>query len=127
MGIDSLAVEGVNGRQRTNDLIATDRGAALRVARSIRHPWYRCQALAALAGAEPGARKRDELLDESLSAAYEQSEPNRIVVVATWPLAHLVRVDPAKARSVVSACSRSFLVSRMDCASSMGWLTFSLR
>jgi hypothetical protein len=98
----SLSLEGVDGRQRTDDLIATDRTAALRVARGIRHPWYRCQALAAVAGAEPGARKRDELLDESLSAAYEQSEPNRIVSAATWPLAHLVRVDPGKARSVVA-------------------------
>jgi hypothetical protein len=37
------------------------------------------------------------LIRESLSAALEQSEPNRIVSVASWPLRQLVKLDPVAA------------------------------
>jgi hypothetical protein len=101
MGTDSTPVDGVKGRSLTHKLIATDPRAALALARKIRHPWYRCQSLAIVAESESYAKKRDDLLEESLAAAYEQSEPNRIVSVAAWPLAHLVRADPEKADGVV--------------------------
>jgi hypothetical protein len=97
----SIIADGVKGRQDTRDLISVERKSALRAAREIRHPWYRCQALGMVAESESHPKMRDELLDESLSAAYELPEPNRIVTVATWPLAQLIHTNPAKAYGVV--------------------------
>jgi hypothetical protein len=101
MAIDSVTLEGVEGRHASGCLIPTDRRSALRVARAIRHPWYRCQALAMIAESEPNARHRNELLEESVSAAYELTEPNRVVSVATWPLTHLIWSIPERAHAVV--------------------------
>ncbi len=101
MEIDRITADDVRGRQASADLIATDRKQALRVARQIRHPWYRCQALAALAEAASDTHQCQALLNESLAAAYEQHEPNRVVSVATWPLACLVRTAPEQAQAVV--------------------------
>jgi hypothetical protein len=72
MGSDSLALEGVKGRQRTDDLIETDREAALRAARGIRHPWYRCQALAA---ASASAGWRTEQIVAFASENLAESDP----------------------------------------------------
>jgi len=59
---------------------------ALRRARGIDEPWFRCQALTFVAAAENDPKARERLVREALSAADEQSEPNRIVTVSAWPL-----------------------------------------
>lgn len=74
-----------------------DPGQALQVARSIEHPWYRCQAIASIVEMNPTDQAADSLLDEAFAAAYSQGEPNRIACVALWPLRLLVHREPGKA------------------------------
>jgi hypothetical protein len=89
--------EDVRGRAEVARLIPLDPDGALHKAREIRHPWYRCQSLAYVAEAQHSKSMALRLLKESLAAAYEQSEPNRIVSVASWPLRQLVKLDPVAA------------------------------
>lgn len=88
----------VDGRTEVHRLRSVDIDAALRRAREIRHPWYRCQALSYIAEVQRSSLVALRLLKESLSAAYEEAEPNRIVSVASWPLRQLVALDPAAAK-----------------------------
>jgi hypothetical protein len=99
--IGSITPEDVKGRSESAKQLARDRPRALKIARSIRHPWYRCQALTAVAEGESSPHVCESLLAEALSAAYEQSEPNRVVSVAAWPLHHLSIVNPAEAKIVI--------------------------
>ena len=71
---------------------------AIEVARSIQHPWYRCQALANAAQAHPDRIRALRLLEESFSAAEEQDEINRIVTVSSWPLRVCVKLAPEMAQ-----------------------------
>ena len=83
----------VRGRADVSRLAATDPQAALERARTIAHPWYRCQSLAAVAERLQGRQQRS-VLSAALAAAKEQREPNRVVTVASWPIAVLAKVDP---------------------------------
>jgi len=87
--LDPRTAAGVEGRARVHALLATNTREALAVARAIEHPWYRCQALAAVAEAIPLEKARG-VLQQSLRAAHELEEPNRIVTVASWPVRVLV-------------------------------------
>lgn len=91
---DTIRPEDVKGRAETSRLLEHDSHSALKVARAIGHPWYRCQALAAVAESQHSV----PLLIESFAAAYEQTEPNRIASVASWPLRQLALFEPAMAQ-----------------------------
>jgi hypothetical protein len=82
--------EDVGGRARVDELLkSSDLNAALKVARAIEHPWYRCQSLSSVAAqSEPVSEKR-KLVQEAFRSARECENPNRIVTVASWPLAVL--------------------------------------
>jgi len=77
--------EDVAGRARVDELAPQDPVRALAIARAIRHPWYRCQALSMVAGHLP-ERERERVLLSALAAAREQDEVNRIVTVSAWPI-----------------------------------------
>ena len=63
----------------------TDTLRALAIAREIRDPWFRCQALAGAAMyLTPSSRL--PIIEEPFAAAAELQEPNRSVTVASWPL-----------------------------------------
>lgn len=66
---------------------------ALKIARSIRHPWYRCQALTAVAETWGTAAQRKEVLAEALRSAAEQTQINRVVTVSSWPLRVVASID----------------------------------
>lgn len=89
--IDPIVAAGVEGRRRVDALVATDVSAAVKEARGIEHPWYRCQALTRVAAEVKGAAFAVTLLHEALAAAKKQDEPNRVVSVASWPISILVR------------------------------------
>jgi hypothetical protein len=92
--VKSITREDVRGRARSDELSLTDPQKALKVVRTIRHPWYRCQALSKVAehwGIKP---QKLDLLKESLAAAQEQQEINRVVTVSAWPLGVMVGIDP---------------------------------
>jgi hypothetical protein len=91
--------KGVVGRARVSELAPVDARAALDAARAIEHPWYRCQALASIAEANPSNPQAERWLIEALGAAYSQNEPNRVASVALWPLRLLVRCNPSLASS----------------------------
>lgn len=91
----------VAGRREAEVLARTDASRALRIARAIRHPWYRCQALASIAEAMAASAGRDDVLSEAVDAAFEQDEPNRVACAASWPLRAMVRSAHAQTRRVV--------------------------
>lgn len=91
----SITRDDVSGRSHSAKLSLTDPQNALKVARSIRHPWYRCQALSNVAEHWGTKRQKLALLEEAFAAAQEQPEINRVVTVSAWPLAVLVGIDPA--------------------------------
>jgi hypothetical protein len=85
-GDDGAVDQGVVGRARVFELAATDPAAAARVARAIRHPWYRCQALSEAAARSHRSADRLTLVGEALRSADEMAEPNRVVSAAAWPI-----------------------------------------
>ena len=89
--INDAALAGVEGRRRVDDLVANSFDRAVEEARKIAHPWYRCQGLARVADEVRSDAHAAKLLRESLAAAREQTEPNRIVTVASWPVKVMVR------------------------------------
>lgn len=84
---------GVRARSQVDRLAITDPNAALKLASSIDHSWYRCQSLVAVAEQLHGKAQTDAL-SAALAAAREQFEPNRVVTVASWPVRILARIDP---------------------------------
>lgn len=89
----------VQGRARATDLAESDVGAAADAAYRIRHPWYRCQALTAVADAQPDKVRAMRLISDAFRAAKEQGEINRVVTVASWPLRVCVRLAPEMAET----------------------------
>jgi len=92
----------VEGRREAQALARTDVRRALAVARAIRHPWYRCQALSSVAEAMSKAQGRDAVLTQAVDAAFEQSEPNRVACVGSWPLRIMVGLGDAGASGLVA-------------------------
>jgi hypothetical protein len=89
----SITKEDVAGRARVQELVLTAPSEALKIARTIRHPWYRCQALSMVAEHGGNAAQRKDVLVESLRSAEEQTQINRIVTVASWPLRVMTSID----------------------------------
>jgi hypothetical protein len=83
----------VQGRAQVSRLAVTDPKAALKLAGTITHAWYRCQSLTAAAEQLRG-KEQLAALSKAFAAAKEQSEPNRVVTVASWPVAALAKVNP---------------------------------
>jgi len=82
----TITREDVHGRARVGELLrASDSKAALDVARSIKHPWYRCQSLSSVAKHQEPLAEKLELIHEAFQSALECSDPNRIVSVSFWP------------------------------------------
>lgn len=99
--LDPITREDVEGRAEAARLLPGGRERALVVARAIRHPWYRCQAITGVAEATASTAERSALVAEALAAACEQAEPNRVVNVAGWPLRVLVQYGDAGSARVV--------------------------
>lgn len=81
---------GTRQRNRVAAIAQENAPEALALARSIEDPWFRCQALAIAAVHVRDERSRKSAIDDSVSAASELTEPNRIVTVASWPVKALV-------------------------------------
>jgi hypothetical protein len=72
-------------RRQVDTIVKQDISEAYRLAKSIVHPWYRCQALATVADNSTGASIR-AILQESYDSAMDCHDPNRRVSVACWPM-----------------------------------------
>lgn len=95
-----ITSEDVRGRSRVWKMAPNDPNEAAAAARRIKHPWYRCQALARAAEFSSG-RKRSQLIQASIQAAQEQDEPNRVVTVSSWPVRVLAEVSPTQAADLI--------------------------
>lgn len=76
----------VQGRAQVDALAPVEPKEALKVARKICHPWYRCQSLTKVAEHWGTKSQRMAILIEALESAQLQEEINRIVTVSAWPL-----------------------------------------
>lgn len=114
-------------RNRVGHLATTDWPEALRLARSIRDPWFRCQALSTVAERCPQPEACRSLLSEAFHAAAAAGEPNRIVSVSGWPLEVLAQIDADAARTELERLARSIQpephpVRRLDALFLVAWL-----
>jgi len=97
-----MHTESVNRRELVGKLVQTEPVRALELARSISEPWYRCQSLAHVAWHLEDRKQSEKVIGEALAAAYEQTEPNRIVSVASWAVRVMVERSDRRLRSVVN-------------------------
>jgi len=72
-------------------IAGSDGASALRIARNIGDPWFRCQALAHVAWHATDHRRFIALIVESLKSGWSIQNPNRSVTVIAWPVAALAR------------------------------------
>lgn len=99
--MSDLSMERVK-RDSVGTLAASEPVRALEMARSITDPWYRCQSLVHVAWSLGDQHQGDELIEEALTAAFEQDEPNRVVSVASWPVWVMVHKGDRRLNSVVT-------------------------
>jgi hypothetical protein len=78
-------------RDQVSRIVGTDIDSALRIARKIGDPWFRCQALAHVAWHAAAPRRFFGLVAESLESGWSIKIPNRAVTVIAWPVAALAR------------------------------------
>jgi hypothetical protein len=78
-------MDNVNAREAANRLARSDPEQALAIARTIRDPWYRCQALAWV-GRYAGTGIAKRALDEAVEAAAQGSDGYRRLTVLAWPI-----------------------------------------
>jgi len=76
-------------RDSVRSIAARDPGQALERARSIRDPWYRCQALAHVARHGPLALV-EKTAREAVVAAHEHPDPYKVVGASAWPVRALI-------------------------------------
>ena len=116
--------QAVRDRQIVSELAETDNHAALKVARRIDVPWYRCQALARVARYAPHS-EFDDRIDEAFAAANAASEAYDRVAVSAWPLRAMIERGQTsrlpellvKLRSMADVIDHP--VSRMDAMGSL--------
>jgi len=112
MWSDAIEAADVAGRSTTAALLPERPREALAVARKIRHPWYRCQALTLVSEAVSADADALRIVDEARHAAREQVEPNRVVTVAMWPLRRLLELRPQAAGDEVRSLTNIALSER---------------
>lgn len=90
-------------RERAIRAATSDTDAALRLARDVDDPWYRCQALAWVARFAPEDDAVARIADESLAAARSTDDAYKHVAAAAWPVRALVEHDlPTRAVAAVA-------------------------
>lgn len=77
--------QSVQLRSQVKELVKTDFGKSLQIARTIPDGWYRCQSLAAVAMIMKSSKPEFlKIVKEALQAAEETKQPNRIVSASSW-------------------------------------------
>jgi hypothetical protein len=119
MNDDSIRPADVHGRSHVDSLVKYDPEGALKVARAINHPWYRCQALSTVAEHWVDKEASIGILKEALKTAQLQNDINRIVTVSAWPLRVLIKLDVSEVANqlkhlVIQADSEPHTLRRAD-------------
>src|SRR4051812_32053681 len=76
-------------RDQAARIAGSDNASALRIARGIDDPWFRCQALAYVAWHMTDPKRFLGLVAESLQSGWSIKNPIRAVLVIAWPVAAL--------------------------------------
>jgi len=106
-------------RDEVSRIAPTDASRALTIAREIKDPWFRCQALAHAAVFLPPP-SRLGVIDEAFESAAELEDLNRAVTVSSWPLKALAlsgetsRVQSEGTRLLASISKEPSPVRRAD-------------
>lgn len=114
----------VKDRGEVFDHAAADNHDALKVARGIKDPWYRCQSLACVARFAPHG-EFDDRIEEALAACFGAANAYKCVAVAAWPVCALtereqaVRLAELIPRLLKVAETIDHPVSRMDALGSL--------
>ena len=116
------ALESSGLRQKVRRLAENDLVKAYDLAKTIKHPWYRCQALAMVAETVE-LLKLKTILQQSFESAMQCHDENRRVLVACWPLEVAIkREEPVLATSFLAECEKQInsdndIISRWCCTS----------
>ena len=103
MWSNGITPDDVQGRSRVSKLASTNLAEAIAVAKAIKHPWYRCQALSIAAEHATSKNQKLELLQKAFDSAQLQTEINRAVTVSAWPLRVLAPLAPNEAKERIMA------------------------
>lgn len=82
----ALHVSGTTQRDLVANIARGDLECALRLARTIDDPWFRCQALSVAAIELASADRFRSAIAEAFAAAEQLREANRVVTASSWPL-----------------------------------------
>jgi hypothetical protein len=82
----------VKDRGKVFDIAEVDNHGALKIARGIKEPWYRCQSLASVARFAPHG-ELDDRIEEALAACFDAANAYKCVAVAAWPVRALIERD----------------------------------
>lgn len=116
-------MQSVQLRSRVAMLAKSNPPEALQIARTITHPWYRCQALCSVAGYQPKQAAEATLMEAIVSAA-ECHDVNRRVEVACWPLETALAIEnKLVAKQAIALCKHE-LAKESDPISK--WAAFSV-
>ena len=80
---NDITPEDLKGRSRVGKLALENLKEAIAVAKTIKHPWYRCQSLTTAAESSTPLSQKLSLLQDAFEAAQLQKEINRAVTVNT--------------------------------------------
>ncbi len=92
---NSEIAQSVRLRRQVDEQLENDYAHAYEIAKSIKHPWYKCQALSSVAEKSSKA-SIDSILEQAFSSAMQCHDQNRRVTVACWPLWVAIKNDRTK-------------------------------
>ncbi|XZG71279.1 hypothetical protein ACTSKR_05270 [Chitinibacteraceae bacterium HSL-7] len=87
--------QSVRLRNQVDKKLENNYTQAYEIAKSIKHPWYKCQALSAVAD-KTSNTSIDSILEQAFNSAMQCHDQNRRVTVACWPLWVAIRHDRTK-------------------------------
>ena len=92
---NSEIAQSVRLRRQVDEQLENNYAHAYKIAKSIKHPWYKCQALSSVAEKSSKA-SIDSILEQAFSSAMQCHDQNRRVTVACWPLWVAIKNDRTK-------------------------------
>ena len=96
-----MSLTPTKARELSHKLAGSDHEQALSVARDIKDPWFRCQALSQVARYWPRVNY-SPLITQAVKAADSQTDIYKSVTVSAWPIrACLERENPEKANCLL--------------------------
>jgi len=107
--------EYVRLRSEVKELVKTDFGKALEVARTISQGWYRCQSLAEVALEMKNSKPEFlRIVKEALQAAMETEQPNRIVSASSWVIWIMAKREDIKDTEISPIVERMLEIMREE-------------